>query len=793
MASPSRCWFEMQDNKATKSRHSLHGTIMCNADTVNIDHLSRNIRWLVKAFPDSECFKFVVYIGHYQRWWERVFPVAEALMRAVRFTNRRETENVAKRLSITVHGKFSGDLPSDSVSETLVRHGIFISYDTDRSLGLATEDRSVVKALVNFGFRLPATVYITKKSEAIDDLLKTCENLLSENQYSGLSVLPICSHPEFSEEYIDLIPDVDRYLEALLCAYELFPFYDDVFMPVADVLSHVVRNRNEKEDVTEVCVLVQGDGTVRKFKKLPFLAREAATLKSLSDVDERISLRQKLFQDAGSTAGLLQRCKNCHKLKLCGGTELRAMSDTEKAGEIVCGQWLVLSDILEREITQVNKHVRRSRGADCDMRRIVPKALFPILKRHRSKHRKGLNLASIPAAKNVVQSIDLDITQKCNLRCSYCFKEKKNKDASVQVCKDAITWLIYASGNIKEVNVTMIGGEPLLRFDTMKQIVPFGIRRALQHGKKLRFGMTTNCTLFTKEIQNFCRRWNIGLHTSIDGLPAVQDAHRVFAGGRGSSQQVEQAIPLILQVHPIATARSTILPDTVEQMYNSYKYFLHLGYERVALVPGNSPDWNSRKIAEFERQFALIGDDCIEKCRNGEYVNIKFIHDWLEEMGRRDRIVKAGGSIAVRKAEGACGAGRGMMLIDVDGGIWPCHRWNSAKNVSWQLGYLYSGEFRENCRAKFFDMQRKNKFERRLQCADCLARPICRGGCPGENLDWTGDIFDCHPSYCELHKRFAGVAKRVHDTLLREENSVLLERHYGEAPKEAACCVDDLK
>lgn len=61
-------------------------------------------------------------------------------------------------------------------------------------------------------------LYLTKKSKAIDGLLKTCERLLSENQYSGLSVLPICSHPEFSEKHIDLIPDMDRYLEAMLCA-----------------------------------------------------------------------------------------------------------------------------------------------------------------------------------------------------------------------------------------------------------------------------------------------------------------------------------------------------------------------------------------------------------------------------------------------------------------------------------------------------------------------------------------------------------------------------------------------
>ena len=69
-------------------------------------------------------------------------------MRAVRFTNRRETENAAKRLSITVHGKFSGDLPPAAVSEMLIRYGIFLTYDADQSLGLVTRNKSVIKALV---------------------------------------------------------------------------------------------------------------------------------------------------------------------------------------------------------------------------------------------------------------------------------------------------------------------------------------------------------------------------------------------------------------------------------------------------------------------------------------------------------------------------------------------------------------------------------------------------------------------------------------------------------------------
>ena len=122
----------MQNNIVAKSRCGLHGTIMCNADILDIDCLSRNLRWLIKAFPEAECYKFLIHIGHCQRWWERILPVAEALLRSVISISRKQ-EDVTKRLTITIHGKFSGDLPPDGVAETLIRHGISLAYDTDQS------------------------------------------------------------------------------------------------------------------------------------------------------------------------------------------------------------------------------------------------------------------------------------------------------------------------------------------------------------------------------------------------------------------------------------------------------------------------------------------------------------------------------------------------------------------------------------------------------------------------------------------------------------------------------------
>jgi uncharacterized protein len=97
-----------------------------------------------------------------------------------------------------------------------------------------------------------------------------------------------------------------------------------------------------------------------------------------------------------------------------------------------------------------------------------------------------------------ITNIDLDLTVECNLRCTYCFKEKWNEHMEEQIAFDTVVWLLNASGDNEHVHVTFMGGEPLLRFKLIKKLVPFGKRRAHQQGKVIHFGVTTNGTLTTQ-------------------------------------------------------------------------------------------------------------------------------------------------------------------------------------------------------------------------------------------------------------------------------------------------------
>lgn len=362
-----------------------------------------------------------------------------------------------------------------------------------------------------------------------------------------------------------------------------------------------------------------------------------------------------------------------------------------------------------------------------------------------------LDLSSIPRAPRI-SHLDLDLTLACNLRCTYCFKVKDNEHQDLQIARDAITWLIYASGPSKQISVALIGGEPMLRFKQLQELVPFSKRRAAQHGKHIHFSMTTNGTILTDEILAFFKKWSIGFHTSIDGHPDVQDRHRTTVGGKGTSAELEGNIPRILELQPSVCARATVMPDTAREMGASFDYFRRLGYSTIAFVPGAPEQWTTVQIQEFSAGFEIIGDKVIESFREGRPLNVKYIHEMCEARaeGRTSR-------------PSPCGVGRGMMLVDINGDIWPCHRWNK-QDKAWRVGSMYEEGSSEGKRKELLTRKEAPK------CADCVARPMCASGCPAENLELTGDPWLRHDNACALEAAAARTGARVYDVLSAEAN-----------------------
>ncbi len=159
----------------------------------------------------------------------------------------------------------------------------------------------------------------------------------------------------------------------------------------------------------------------------------------------------------------------------------------------------------------------------------------------------------------------------------------------------------------------------------------------------------------------------------------------------------------------------------------------------------------------FEDQFREVGDLLMADLRAGEPVTVFGVSDY------------AARQINPVRNKSACGAGRGTVLVDIHGDLWPCHRWNKQEESGWRIGSIYE-QFNDEARKtldvpSFIDLLEND-------CENCEAKLMCSGGCPAENLEETGSVYRMHDNACEVHRIMARVGRYVHEKMTSEQNEV---------------------
>ncbi len=370
---------------------------------------------------------------------------------------------------------------------------------------------------------------------------------------------------------------------------------------------------------------------------------------------------------------------------------------------------------------------------------------------------------SIPAIRNV-HSLDLDLTEACNLACIYCFKwQKKPVHMDEATAKNAIDWLLEASGNFSgELKVNFMGGEPLLRFDLIQKIVPYGKCRARQLGKSLHFGCTTNCTHLTDEMMDFWRRFGMGFHCSIDGVSEVQNANRPMLGGGPSSGAVERNVPKILAYRREVMARATITPKSVRVLLESAKYLAGLGFRSMTFKAAVNCDWKPEDFDALRSQDEKVGQFYIDALVAGKPIQV-------EELRH--------GILAIHSVQMnsrfPCGAGRGVILCDPRGNLWPCHRFGPHQ-CGGQFRFCHLGEpFNDRLRNVFLNYNVME--DSRVGCGTCPAALACRSWCYAECVDSTRTFYDPGSQYCQVVRILHEQVLRLHDWLRSNRQDILRE------------------
>ena len=345
-----------------------------------------------------------------------------------------------------------------------------------------------------------------------------------------------------------------------------------------------------------------------------------------------------------------------------------------------------------------------------------------------------------------LNTLVLNVTNKCNLSCKYCYEygeDRLTTEAAPafmdqETAFESVEFLIAQSGSMPRLNLTFFGGETLLNFKVVRATIEYARRRARESGKRVDFSLTTNATLLTEEVIGFLAENHVGVTISIDGPKELQDRFRTFSDGAGSYDRILPGIRQLMKNHrtrPIG-ARVTL----TSQVLDIVRIFEHLtddvGFYEVGFAPvTTSPDTlyaiGDAGFDSMLGQFRTLGRLYMEKAVAGEYMGFSNMTDTLQEI-----------HTGISKNY-ACGAGLGLLGVAPSGDISLCHRF--VDSADHKLGHIRTGLDEE----KRDEFARRTHLEGKVECHTCWVRGLCSGGCYHEAEVRYGDIGHANLHYCD--------------------------------------------
>lgn len=346
-----------------------------------------------------------------------------------------------------------------------------------------------------------------------------------------------------------------------------------------------------------------------------------------------------------------------------------------------------------------------------------------------------------------IKALCLNIIHDCNLRCKYCFADEgeyhgARKVMSAEVGKKAIDFVIEKSGPRKNIEVDLFGGEPLMAFDAIKEIVEYAKIQEKLHKKLIRFTMTTNATLLNDEIMKYMDENMGNIVLSIDGRKSVNDKVRTRIDGSGSYDRILPNIQKMVSMRDKSKAyyvRGTFTRENTD-FYEDVKHMADLGFKEISIEPVVLPNEHELSLREEDlpvifEQYDKLYADMLQRHKDG--TEFKFYHFNIDLQG---------GPCVYKRISG-CGAGHEYVAITPDGDIYPCHQF--VGNEDFLIGDIYNGINNEKMVQEFKTAHVYNK----PKCNDCWAKFYCSGGCQANNFNFNGDMHIPYEIGCQMQKK----------------------------------------
>ncbi|MCI9615540.1 MAG: thioether cross-link-forming SCIFF peptide maturase [Dorea sp.] len=370
-------------------------------------------------------------------------------------------------------------------------------------------------------------------------------------------------------------------------------------------------------------------------------------------------------------------------------------------------------------------------------------------------------IEEVKKRKTVVKALCLHIAHDCNLACRYCFAEEgeyhgRRALMSLETGKKALDFLIACSGGRHNLEVDFFGGEPLMNWQVVKELVAYGREQEKIHDKHFRFTLTTNGVLLNDEVQEFVNREMDNVVLSLDGRREVNDKMRPFRNGAGSYDLIVPKFQKLADSRDQERyyVRGTFTRENLD-FSEDILHFADLGFKQMSIEPvvGDESDpYAIRKsdLPAIMDEYDKLAKIMIEREKEGKGFN--FFHFMID----------LDGGPCVAKRLSGCGSGTEYLAVTPWGDLYPCHQFVG------QEEFLMGNVDEGIVKPKIADDFRGCNVYSKEKCRDCFAKFYCSGGCMANAYNFHGTIHDTYDIGCEMQRKRVECAIMIKAALAEE-------------------------
>ncbi len=345
----------------------------------------------------------------------------------------------------------------------------------------------------------------------------------------------------------------------------------------------------------------------------------------------------------------------------------------------------------------------------------------------------------------VIKAMCLHVAHDCNMKCRYCFGDQGAFEGErslmpFDIGKKAIDFLIERSGTRRNLEIDFFGGEPLMNFEVVKQLVEYGRSIESKFGKCIRFTITTNGILLDDEKADYINGCMDNVILSIDGRPEVNDNMRKTSNGKGTYKTIVRNFKKFVDKRDgLYYVRGTFTKENLD-FSNDVAHLSECGFNSISVEPVVLPAsvpfaLDESDLDKIMEEYDRLADLCIEKEKKGKTFEFFHFNIDLEQ-----------GPCVIKRLSG-CGAGTEYIAVSPEGDIYPCHQF--VGNKKYLIGNLKDDQYKNFLYEQFNSAHIYNKEE----CRKCWAKFYCSGGCHANALNINGDIMKPYVFGCELERK----------------------------------------